>query len=191
MLNVLRYIDSVRHFNEKSPLVYGNEKDTPSPLQPINERLLIRKFKGTRGKSVCLERFFLDRQTKKRGREVEAVSSPARIKKLKGELPVEYETFIDMKDSPQWRLLGALSKAIFDHDDSCPAGMEPDEWRFNLKRAKQLMREKGVRNGQRDQLGIATAILPPRRRVNGRLKRIICGWCRRPILFGYMLTVTR
>jgi hypothetical protein len=61
--------------------------------------------------------------------------------------------------------------------------MDADDWVFNLQRAKHLLEKNGV-----DQWGmweIAEAILPPRLKINGRIRRICCDWCRFPILFGY------
>jgi hypothetical protein len=180
-------VTAVRHPDPRLFLVYGNENDTLSPFKLVSERLLVYKFKGTRGKGAyVIERIYIDPKTGKRQRRLEHVYSRARIKKLKDELSVVDAPFTNIGSSTQQKLVAALSEAIFDRDDRCPDGMEPQDWHFNLGRAKQLLKEKR-RNSRRDLCRIANAILPPRRRVDGRLKQILCGWCRRPILFGYML----
>jgi hypothetical protein len=155
----------------------------------VGEWLMIRKFKGERGRETYLVRQYLDRKTDKRFTERELVRGPARIGKLKREFPEpEYQYFSDRPGSRANELFAALTWAIFTGDDNCSPGFNENDWRHNLKWARHLLKKNGVRHWRRDQSGllqIMNAALPPRLKVNGRIKRIRCDWCRFPILFGY------
>jgi RNase P subunit RPR2 len=150
----------------------------------INEWLIDRRFKGVRYRVIYLVREYFDL---KRGRRIEKeiVKGSARIGKLERELgePLS-QTFTDRPGSSMNAMLAALASAIYyDRDESCPSGMDADDWVFNLARARQLLKENGV--DRWDMCEIAKAILPPRLKIKGRIKRICCDWCRFPILFGY------
>jgi hypothetical protein len=107
------------------------------------------------------------------------------FRKLSATLPVRKRMLTLVKATPMKLLLAALGKAIYEKKSECPDGMDPKEWRFNLRRAKKQLRKK-PRTSLHDLGAIYDAIIP-RQKVNACVKQIICKQCHTPMLFGYML----
>src|SRR4029453_3511149 len=64
-------------------------------------------------------------------------------------------------------------------------GSNPDDWGFNLRRAKKLVGRK-PRRVLKD-LGSIHASMIQCRKVNGRVRPILCEYCHVPILCGFVL----
>ena len=155
----------------------------------VREWVVIAKMRGERGgQRVYHVRSDLNRKTGKRETRRNWVHRRGEIRKLQQELPVErQETPISaIKDTPMREMLATLGVAIFSGKQECPEGVVPKHWSHNIRLAKKWLRKRRLTRDQWS-LGDTCSAIIPRRRMNGRVRQVLCKTCHTPLLIGYFV----
>jgi hypothetical protein len=187
---------SVRQLVNWSPLVSGDKNDMKlvglhylegDPLPNIEaDKLVVQGVHGERTKQYL--HVWRDWGANCRWYESLTLSD---FRKLSATLPVKRpkKKLRVIKSTSMNRLLRALCDAIYERKTDCPDGMNPDDWRFNLRLAKRLVRKR-PRRVLKD-YGSVYVSMGQYRKVNDRgrpvIKPILCEYCHVPILCGFVL----
>jgi hypothetical protein len=164
--------------------LYYLEGDPPSLRK--EHKLIVQRVHGERGKQYLL--VWRDWGVNRVWYESLTLSD---FRKLSATLPVKTpkKKLRVIKSTPMNRLLRALCDAIYERKTDCPDGMNPDDWRFNLRLAKRLVRKR-PRRVLKD-YGSIYVSMGQYRKVNDRgrsvIKPILCEYCHVPILCGFVL----
>jgi hypothetical protein len=155
------------------------EDTTPPIIQA--KTLIAQTVRGERSKQYLL----LWRDASADSEWYESLSLK-NFRKLSATLPVKKRKLINVEDTPMSALLAALGKAIYEKKNDCPDGMDPKEWRFNLRLAKRRLARKRrsvLKLGE-----IYSAIIPQIRPRGQVAHSVICTYCHTPLMFGYKLS---
>lgn len=149
----------------------------------------MRGERGGQRKRVYHVRSYLNRKTGKRETRHNWVRRRGEIRKLQclelwGD---RQETTISaIKDTPMRETLATLGVAIFSGKQERPEGVDAKQWGHNIRLAKKWLRKRRLTRDQWSLGEICSAIIW-RRRMNGRVRQVLCKTCHTPLLIGYFV----
>jgi len=155
--------------------------DVPPSFIPKAHDLIVQTVRGERGSKQYL---LLWRDAIADSEWYESLSLKD-FRKLSATLPVRKRMTVTVKSTPMDLLLAAIGKAIYEKNKDCPDGMDPDEWRFNLRQARKRL-TKRPRRILHD-LGAIYGAIIPHIKMDRRVRQILCKQCHTPMLFGYIV----